>query len=147
MTAKCAIKVITINNVTNMTKYVLYMKIHIVVHSPSSYNCPPTFTKAIKCRFTFSSRLGACNRREINIKFYCIKDFFFLLCHKQSSTQNYWCHLCQKHPHTTRIILKLNTNLSLSLLCTGFMRNTYTLKHKVGKEARDLQCNLWSMAQ
>lgn len=26
---------------------------------PSSYNCPPTFTNAMKCKSTFSSKLGA----------------------------------------------------------------------------------------
>lgn len=29
------------------------------MYLPSSYKCPLTFTKAIKCKSTFSSKLGA----------------------------------------------------------------------------------------
>lgn len=43
------------------------------VNSPSSYNCPPTFTKATKCRLTFSSKLGAYVRQEINsLRLICV---------------------------------------------------------------------------
>lgn len=38
-----------------------------LTNSPSSYNCPPTFTMAIKCKFTFSSRLGAYNQQRTRI--------------------------------------------------------------------------------
>lgn len=38
-----------------------------LTNSPSSYNCPPTFTIAIKCKFTFSSRLGAYNQQGKSI--------------------------------------------------------------------------------
>lgn len=46
---------IKLKNRKNMTKD--------LTNSPSSYNCPPTFTIAIKCKFTFSSRLGAYNQQ------------------------------------------------------------------------------------
>lgn len=48
------------------TMWQIQQNVFYIIDSPSSYSCPPTFTKAIKCRLTFSSKLGACDRQEIN---------------------------------------------------------------------------------
>lgn len=61
-----------IQHASTCVGYLLYLWIW-GVNSPSSYNCPPTFTKATKCRLTFSSKLGAYVRQEMNsLRFICV---------------------------------------------------------------------------